>query len=219
MNEPWFDPIYYAWIPGTLLGTLGGIWGSLIGTLAPRGKGKVAVLTSLGILLAASVAFLALGIMALVAGQPYGVWYGLLLPASSASSSWAHFRRLPSRPIGRPRCGRSRPGISEDRFRECKGPASDPAPGWTTSFAVGFVSPRDGGFKSCKANALRRMRWLCFAETAFPFRRLSASDNPIVNEPVQCAPLVSYDMNSRDARQAQDSGMPALPVVVIAPWG
>src|SRR4051794_31913308 len=80
MNEPWFDPIYYAWIPGTLLGTLGGIWGSLIGTLAPRGKGKVAVLTSLGILLAASVACLGLGIMALVAGQPYGVWYGLLLP-------------------------------------------------------------------------------------------------------------------------------------------
>ena len=80
MSEPWFDPNYYAWIPGTVLGTLGGLWGSLVGTLAPRGKGKSLVLTSLGILLAASVACLGLGIMALVARQPYGVWYGLLLP-------------------------------------------------------------------------------------------------------------------------------------------
>ena len=39
MNEPWFDPNSYAWIPGTLLGTLSGLWGALVGTLAPRGKG------------------------------------------------------------------------------------------------------------------------------------------------------------------------------------
>src|SRR4051794_8899444 len=70
MSEPWFDPNYYAWIPGTVLGTLGGLWGSLVGTLAPRGKGKSLVLTSLGVLLAASVVCLALGITALLAGQP-----------------------------------------------------------------------------------------------------------------------------------------------------
>ena len=80
MTEPWFDPNLYAWIPGTFLGTIGGLWGALVGTLAPRGKGKVFVLGSLGILLLASGACLALGLTALVVGQPYGVWYGLLLP-------------------------------------------------------------------------------------------------------------------------------------------
>src|SRR5262249_17813840 len=80
MTEPWFDPILYAWIPGTFLGTLGGLWGALMGTLAPRGKGKLFVLASLGILLIASAACLALGVSALMVGQPYGVWYGLLLP-------------------------------------------------------------------------------------------------------------------------------------------
>jgi hypothetical protein len=80
MSEPWFDPIYYAWIPGTLLGVLGGLWGSLLGILAPRGKGKGLVLGSLGVFLCASAVSLALGILALVKGQPYGVWYGLFLP-------------------------------------------------------------------------------------------------------------------------------------------
>jgi hypothetical protein len=80
MTEPWFDPNLYAWIPGTFLGIIGGLWGALVGTLAPRGKAKGFVLASLGILLFASVACLALGVTALVVGQPYGVWYGLLLP-------------------------------------------------------------------------------------------------------------------------------------------
>ena len=78
--EPWFDANLYAWIPGTLLGVLGGLWGSLLGVLAPRGKAKAFVLGSLGLLLCASVICLVLGIMALVSRQPYGVWYGLLLP-------------------------------------------------------------------------------------------------------------------------------------------
>src|SRR6266508_1746973 len=79
MSEPWFDANYYAWIPGTLLGTLGGLWGALVGILAPQGKGKALVLGSLGVLLLASVVLLVLGIVALAGRQPYGVWYGLLL--------------------------------------------------------------------------------------------------------------------------------------------
>jgi hypothetical protein len=48
-------------------------------TLAPRGKAKALVLGTLGVLLTASAICLILGIVALVQGQPYGVWYGLLL--------------------------------------------------------------------------------------------------------------------------------------------
>ncbi len=80
MSEPWFNANYYAWIPGTLLGVLGGLWGGLVGTLAPLGKGKPLVLGSLVLLLAACAGCLILGAVALATGQPYGVWYGLLLP-------------------------------------------------------------------------------------------------------------------------------------------
>jgi peptidoglycan/LPS O-acetylase OafA/YrhL len=79
MSEPWFDPNLYAWIPGTLIGVLGGLWGALVGTLAPRGKARGLVLGSLAVLLLAGVACLAAGVAALISGQPYGVWYGLLL--------------------------------------------------------------------------------------------------------------------------------------------
>jgi hypothetical protein len=79
MIEPWFDPIRYAWIPGTLLGVLGGTWGAVLGILAPRGKARTLVLGGLAVLLAASAVCLVAGIAALLSGQPYGVWYGLLL--------------------------------------------------------------------------------------------------------------------------------------------
>jgi RHS repeat-associated protein len=36
MNDPWFNENLYSWIPGTALGVLGGLWGGLAGTLAPR---------------------------------------------------------------------------------------------------------------------------------------------------------------------------------------
>jgi hypothetical protein len=80
MSEPWFNANLYAWIPGTFLGIIGGLWGALVGTLAPWGRGKTFVLGSLCVLLMAGFVCLALGIIAIVAGQPYGVWYGLLLP-------------------------------------------------------------------------------------------------------------------------------------------
>jgi hypothetical protein len=76
----WFEPALYAWIPGTALGVLGGLWGSLAGTLAPRGKAKLLVLgLHFGIVLAC-VGLLLASIIALAEGQPYGVWYGLGLP-------------------------------------------------------------------------------------------------------------------------------------------
>jgi hypothetical protein len=81
MTEPWFDPDHWAWLSGTLLGCLGGLWGSLIGTLTPLGKGR-ALNIGLGLLLAelATASGIA-GLIALAAGQPFGVWFFLVVPA------------------------------------------------------------------------------------------------------------------------------------------
>ena len=80
MAEPWFDPIRFAWMPGTFLGVSAGAFGSLVGFLAPRGKAKGLVLAIYWTLLGASAAMLVAGAVAFFAGQPYGVWYGLGLP-------------------------------------------------------------------------------------------------------------------------------------------
>ena len=77
---PWFDPIWYAWIPGTALGTAVGIWGAAAGCLAPFGRARGFIYGSLFLLVAVSVVFLAAGIYALSVGQPYGIWYGLGFP-------------------------------------------------------------------------------------------------------------------------------------------
>jgi hypothetical protein len=80
MNEPWFDANLYAWIPGTVLGVLGGLWGSLAGVLAPRGQAKLLVSGLWCLLMTASALLLLAGLIGWVQGQPYGVWYGLGLP-------------------------------------------------------------------------------------------------------------------------------------------
>jgi len=80
MTEPWFDPNLYAWIPGTVLGVTGGILGSLGGMLAPRGRARGLVLGLYGLVLCVTAVLLVAGLFALYAGQPYGVWYGLMLP-------------------------------------------------------------------------------------------------------------------------------------------
>lgn len=81
MTEPWFDPNLYAWIPGTLLGVVGGgIGGPLVGVYAPRGKFKRLVLGFHFGIMAICLVLLCVGVIALVTGQPYGVWYGLGFP-------------------------------------------------------------------------------------------------------------------------------------------
>lgn len=81
MTAPWFDPNLYAWIPGALLGLIGGgIGGPLIGTCASRGRHKKPVIAFLIVVLDACAALLAAGIFAWSKGQPYGVWYGLGFP-------------------------------------------------------------------------------------------------------------------------------------------
>jgi hypothetical protein len=80
MIEPWFDPVRYAWVAGTLLGVLCGLEGTLAGLCAPRGKCKGLVLGVHFGMLAFAVVLLAAGIAAYFARQPYGVWYGLGFP-------------------------------------------------------------------------------------------------------------------------------------------
>lgn len=77
MAEPWFDAMRYAWIPGTVLGCLGGLWGALAGACAPRGRAKSFVIGLGAALLGSGVLCLILGIVAWFSSQPYGVWYGL----------------------------------------------------------------------------------------------------------------------------------------------
>ena len=80
MTDPWFDPNQYAWIPGTIYGVAAGAMGALVGWLAPRGRARSLILRSWLALWALGVALLAVGLVALAQGQPWGVWYGLLLP-------------------------------------------------------------------------------------------------------------------------------------------
>jgi hypothetical protein len=79
MSDPWFNENLYSWVPGTALGVLGGLWGALAGNLAPRGRARGLVLGGMWALLLGSGVLLALGLIALLSGQPYGVWYGVEL--------------------------------------------------------------------------------------------------------------------------------------------
>ena len=82
MIEPWFDPNHYAWIPGTAYGLVAGLMGALVGWLVPRGRARTFILPAWFTLWAMAVALLVVGFVALANGQPWGVWYGLLLPGA-----------------------------------------------------------------------------------------------------------------------------------------
>jgi len=82
MNTPWFDP-NFAWIPGAVLGIAGGVFGSIVGTLMPLSRLKKRMI-GLKYIKAAYILFVLwsgamflAGLLALMSGQPYGVWYGL----------------------------------------------------------------------------------------------------------------------------------------------
>lgn len=81
MVEPWFDANHWAWLPGTLLGCMGGLWGSLVGTLVPRRKGQALVYGFSLLLAGLAIALGISGLVGLATGQPFAVWFFLAVPA------------------------------------------------------------------------------------------------------------------------------------------
>ena len=83
MAEPWFNEVAFgAWfgaIGGVVLGGMGALVGTAAGILVPRGKGKVWLPAACAAVAVLGLASLAFGLVALVTGQPYGIWYPPLL--------------------------------------------------------------------------------------------------------------------------------------------
>jgi hypothetical protein len=61
-------------IAGGACGVLGGIFGTAVGVLVPRSRGKPFVYCGLALLCAFSIGSIGLGVTALVIGQPRHVW-------------------------------------------------------------------------------------------------------------------------------------------------
>jgi hypothetical protein len=83
MSEPWFEPntfgAYWGAIVGGGGGSLIGLLGGLTGCLLPRGIGCTVFPVLFAVLAVLGLAFLVVGLIALLSGQPYGIWYSLLL--------------------------------------------------------------------------------------------------------------------------------------------
>src|SRR3954447_10921655 len=79
---PWWTQQTAGWI-GAIAGSGSGLLGAAVGTIAgiyaPRGKGKRVVYALFVVAIIGGVAALALGLFALATGQPYVVWYPLVL--------------------------------------------------------------------------------------------------------------------------------------------
>jgi len=79
---PWFaNTGMVGGLLGAAVGVLaGGIYGPLVGVLMPRGKAKSFVLVYHWLLVTLGIGLLVAGLIALIQGQPYGVWYAFALP-------------------------------------------------------------------------------------------------------------------------------------------
>lgn len=83
MAEPWFEVVsfgaYAGGLGGGVLGSLAGLMGALTGILAPRGKGQAFLVGGWVVFAVIGLASLVTGIVALVSGQPWVIWYPFVL--------------------------------------------------------------------------------------------------------------------------------------------
>jgi Ca2+/Na+ antiporter len=83
MTDAWWSGANSGMIGGLFgagIGILGGFVGSLVGILAPRGVGRSFVLGGIFLMILTCVLSLITGLFALLlAGQPWHVWYPLVL--------------------------------------------------------------------------------------------------------------------------------------------
>ena len=79
MSGAWLDPELASWLPGAILGVAGALYGSLVGVLAPNGKGKATMLAIHVLLLIVAVCFVLFGLLAMVNGQPGAISYSFIL--------------------------------------------------------------------------------------------------------------------------------------------
>ena len=83
MAQPWFDPNAFGAMAGAIIGggggIIGGILGAVTGKLVQTGKGKKGLYLAYSIFFSFGLILLCVGLYALIAGQPYGIWYPLLL--------------------------------------------------------------------------------------------------------------------------------------------
>ena len=80
MAEPWFDANAYGWIPAVISGMAGFSTGMLGERLAPRGKARRPIMTSLYVQIIGSLLLVLAGVVARAAQQEYAVWWSLMLP-------------------------------------------------------------------------------------------------------------------------------------------
>ena len=80
--SPWFSTetgTYLGAFGGAAIGVLGGTLGAAAGVLAPKGKGRGPVLGTMMTLAVLGAITFVIGLVGLILGQPYAVWYPLLL--------------------------------------------------------------------------------------------------------------------------------------------
>ncbi len=73
-------PPQWAWLPGTLFGCFAGLWGTVLGILAPRGRAQSFVMGFGAVLIVAMAVMLLLGLILLLTGHSFWSWYPWLLP-------------------------------------------------------------------------------------------------------------------------------------------